>query len=562
MKFTTLLAAASLLVAGIEAETWLLPIPQSLEWTGSEVQLDDNFNITTTDNSYIQQAASRYEKLIFKEKWVPYQKNITEMTPLKKGGVLKSLQIGIKDQSVALDFGIDESYSLTIPQNGGDATLNANTWVGALRGLETFSQLIVKTDGQLVAHSSVIQDWPTYPHRGVMLDTARNFYEVESILRTIDALAYNKMNVLHWHLTDSQSWPLGLEKHPELAENGAYSAGQIYSVTDMKKIVSYGQARGVRIIPEVDMPSHTASILKSYPHLIACTNKDWEVYAAEPAPGALDPTNNQTYSLIEDIVGELSEIFPDRFYHAGGDEVNSKCWKHDKKIAKYLKEQDLTTDALWSQFEDKVGEIVNDKKKRIMIWEDAIVKAKANLKKDVAVQIWTTVPKDIVSLGYDIIHSSSDYFYLDCGGGGWVQNDTSYITPNQSATADISSNFGGAGGSWCAPYKTWQRIYSFDMTYNIPSNPGDGKVLGGEAALWSEQSDDSSLDVKLWPRSSAAAEIFWSGSYDKEGNRRTLDDIWPRINDWRYRLVDRGINAIAIVPQWCLSAGTGCLVKQ
>jgi hexosaminidase len=129
-----------------------------------------------------------------------------------------------------------------------------------------------------------------------------------------------------------------------------------------------------------------------------------------------------------------------------------------------------------------------------------------------------------------------------------VQNDTSYITPNQSATADISSNFGGAGGSWCAPYKTWQRIYSFDMTYNIPSNPGDGKVLGGEAALWSEQSDDSSLDVKLWPRSSAAAEIFWSGSYDKEGNRRTLDDIWPRINDWRYRLVDRGINASKLSP--------------
>lgn len=438
MKFITVLAAVSLLVASIDAKTWLLPIPQSLEWTGSEIPLDKNFDIHAPDNAQAQEAANRYKQLILKEKWVPYQKNITEITPLKKGGVLKSLQIGIKDLNIALDFGIDESYNLTIPETGGDATLDANTWVGALRGLETFSQLFVKTDGQLVAHSSVIQDWPTYPHRGIMLDTARNFYKVESILRTIDALAYNKMNVLHWHLTDSQSWPLGLDKHPELAEKGAYSAEQIYSVKDLKKVVSYGQSRGVRVIPEIDMPAHTASIAKSHPDLVACIDTNWLVNAAEPAPGALDPTNNQTYSLIADIVGELSEIFPDSFYHAGGDEVSSHCWKQDKKISKYLKKHEMTTNELWSQFEDKVGTIVNNNKKRIMIWEDAIVKAQADLNKgkesfgnsdmtassnasfinslDVAVQIWTTTPEKVIKRGHDIIHSSSDYFYLDCGG--------------------------------------------------------------------------------------------------------------------------------------------------
>lgn len=127
--------------------------------------------------------------------------------------------------------------------------------------------------------------------------------------------------------------------------------------------------------------------------------------------------------------------------------------------------------------------------------------------------------------------------------GGWVQNDQRYITPDQKATPGDSFNYGGTGGSWCAPYKTWQRIYSFDMTKGINGVSGEGKVLGGEVALWSEQSDETVLDAKLWPRASAAAEVFWSGSYDKDGKRRELSEVWPRMNDWRFRLLKRGIGA-------------------
>jgi hexosaminidase len=381
MKFTTILTATVLLTAYIEAKTWLLPIPQSVKWTGYQLQLDPDFNIVGAANLYVHDAAKRYKNLIFEERWIPYQKNITKVTPLKDGGRLKSLQIAVKDNNAILDFGIDERYSLTIPETGGDATLEAATWVGALRGLETFSQLITETDNKLMAHSTKIQDEPTYPHRGIMLDTSRNFYPVDSILRTLDAMAYNKMNVFHWHITDSQSWPLYLERHPELAKNGAYSPRQIYSTADLHKVVRHGASRGIRVIPEVDMPSHTASIAKTYPKLVACVNKDWRIYGAEPAPGALDPTKDQTYSLIEDIVAELAEIFPDTFYHAGGDEVNTNCWKDDPTVGAYLKKHAITVDQLWAKFEDKVGSIVEQNNKRAIIWEDAIVQAKANLSK-------------------------------------------------------------------------------------------------------------------------------------------------------------------------------------
>jgi hexosaminidase len=378
----TTLAATALLSSISDAKTWLLPIPQSVEWTDFQLQLDPDFHIKGASNYFVHKAAERYHRLITKERWIPYQKNITEIKPLQKGqGTLKYLHISVEDDHANLDFGINEAYNLTIPDNEGYASLDAATWVGALRGLETFSQLIIEDNGVLVAHSSKIQDEATYPHRGVMLDTSRNFYSVNSIIRTLDAMAYNKLNVFHWHITDSQSWPLHLEKHPELARKGAYSSREIYTTADLRRIVQHARSLGIRVIPEVDMPSHTRSIAESHPDLVACANKDWRIYGAEPAPGALDPTKNETYTLIEDIVSELADIFPDSFYHAGGDEVNSHCWADDEKIGSYMKKHGLNTDQLWAQFEDKIGGIVEKNNKRAMIWEDAIVVAKADLSK-------------------------------------------------------------------------------------------------------------------------------------------------------------------------------------
>lgn len=183
-------------------------------------------------------------------------------------GKLKSISISVQDKTADLAPGVDESYTIDIPENASTGTITAKTIWGAMHGLETFSQLVKASsdshDSSLyVAKTPVkIKDAPQFSHRGIMLDTARNYYTVDDILRTIDGISYNKMNVFHWHITDSQSFPLLLTSVPELGEKGAYvlhGKRLGYTKSDVKRIIKYARERGVRVVPELDMPAHTAS---------------------------------------------------------------------------------------------------------------------------------------------------------------------------------------------------------------------------------------------------------------------------------------------------------------
>lgn len=275
MKLLSIVAACALVSAGIEAKTFLFPIPQEVEWYGSSVHISDNFQFQNIQNNHVQKAADRYLDLMRKEKWVPVQVSTDNSTVTAPTNQLEGINFQVADNEAKLDFGIDESYNLVVPDHGM-VNLNAKTWVGALRGLETLSQLVVcGEEGKLVAHTANITDAPSFPHRGISLDTSRNFYPVESILRTIEAQSYNKMNVLHWHVTDSQSWPLYFHSHPELSEKGAYSQSEVYSPEDVQKIISFAEERGVRVILELDMPAHTTSIAESHPDYIICAGPEY-----------------------------------------------------------------------------------------------------------------------------------------------------------------------------------------------------------------------------------------------------------------------------------------------
>ncbi|KAI8973000.1 glycoside hydrolase superfamily [Pilobolus umbonatus] len=533
----------------VESKTYLFPIPQTVEWTGYGSILADQFTVEGQNNLYLHSAVDRYLRLIKMEKWKPVQvpaDNTWEV--ILSGNMLLGLKLEVMNATVKLDMGIDESYGIYIPKEGGYGTIRAATWVGALRGLETFSQLIEKNNNNLVVHSAHIEDAPTYVHRGILLDTSRQFYPVNSILKTLDAQAYNKMNVFHWHITDSQSWPLYLESHPELALLGAYSPLEIYHPEDVKRVIHYAEERGIRVILELDMPAHTASIGESHPAFITCRDQFWANYAAEPPAGQLNPIRSDVFDLVKDIVAEGTEIFPDSLYHTGGDEINDKCWETDPDILAYLNTHNMTTKELWFQWTNRLLQfVINECHKRPILWEDP-VRDGGCYPKETIVQTWTTPASHYTSLGYDVIISNYDYFYLDCGHGGWVGNDDRYVSPTQSETPDDQFNYGGSGGSWCAPFKTWQRIYSYDMTYNTTS---PGKVLGGEVAMWSEQTGPTVLDGRLWPRSAAAAELYWSGSYDNQGQRRTLESVSERFYDWGYRLQTRGILSEPTQPKWC-----------
>ncbi|KAI8878124.1 glycoside hydrolase family 20 protein [Backusella circina FSU 941] len=575
---------------------FLWPIPQSFQLGNETIALDSSFHISGSEVYPLQLAINRYTRLITNERWSPVQVDYTDDTKLSNNVshiTLSELQVHVEQTDVNLDFGVNESYRLIIPSNGSVANLTANTVWGALHGLETFSQLIqtqlipeedieesftmfyeTEGDGELENEGFngliirqvpiLIEDAPKYSHRGLMLDTARNFFPVKDILRTIDAMAYNKMNVFHWHITDSQSFPLKLKNTPELALQGAYKLHQkrlLYTTRDVNHIIQYANNRGVRVIPEIDMPAHTGSWGEAYKNITTCTGmhyldytNDWENrFAGEPGTGQLNPVNNQTYEIVGKVIREMNELFPDSWYHGGGDEPVERCWEQDASVRQYMVDNNATGTDLLGLFLEKELEIINDNH--------------LPLPKDVVLQVWTNPIKDAISLGHRVIASNYNFWYLDCGHGGWESNNTIYdeqVPPEVpslvSDTLDYFNlsdnyappNWGGGGGDWCSPYKSWQRVYSYDLEYGLNETEVEF-ILGGEVGLWSEQTDENSLDNRLWPRAAAAGEVLWSGRYDNDNYKRTAGDAMPRFFDWRYRLVSRGIKAAAVQPLWCAS---------
>ncbi|KAF5946565.1 hypothetical protein HYC85_016793 [Camellia sinensis] len=483
------------------------PKPRTFLWPNPHsIFLSTNFTISSPNSNhpYLTPAVKRYLRQILTEHHrplIPSAANPALSLPLQ------TLTIAVADLATPLHHGVNESYTLTIPPAGdgavsAGANITAETVWGAMRGLETFSQL-VWGDPTRVAGGLYIADWPIFGHRGVILDTSRNYYGVDDILRTIGGMSENKLNVFHWHITDSQSFPLVVPSEPDLARKGSYGEEMQYSPEDVKRVVEFGLEHGVRVLPEIDMPGHTGSWAEAYPEIVTCANMFWwptgsewaDRLASEPGTGQLNPLNPKTYQVIKNVIGDVTTMFPEPFYHAGSDEIIP-----------------------------------------VVYWEDILLDANIKVNpstlppENTILQTWNGGPsntKKIVSSGYRAIVSSSDFYYLDCGHGGFVGNDSSY---DQKPGTDP-----GNGGSWCAPFKTWQTIYNYDITYGLSEEEAK-LVLGGEVALWSEQADPTVLDQRIWPRASAMAETLWSGNRDETGMKRYAEAT-NRLNEWRHRMI-------------------------
>ncbi|XP_054735710.1 chitooligosaccharidolytic beta-N-acetylglucosaminidase-like [Anastrepha obliqua] len=459
------------------------------------------------------------------------------------------------DELPRLSLDTDESYNLSISstkEHGAIAKISANTYFGARHGLETLSQLIVfddiRREYQLLAKVE-IEDKPTYKWRGILLDTSRHFYSVKSIKRTLDALAMVKLNVFHWHITDSQSFPLEIKSHPELHRLGAYSPSKVYTHNQISEVVQYGLVRGIRVMPEFDAPAHVS---EGWQHkgMVACENyQPWRSYCGEPPCGQLDPTVDELYSVLEDIYREIFQLFSPDVFHMGGDEVLSKCWNASDSIRDWmqLRGWDWNEDdfhRLWGYFQTKalerVDKVSNNSKPLVTLWTSSLTQDpyldKYLDKSRYIIHIWTrgSSPdiKSILQRGYRVIISNNDALYFDCGGPSWV----------------------GDGNNWCSPYIGWQKVYA----NNLDKIAGDYKsqVLGGEAAIWSEQIDEFTLDYRLWPRASALAERLWSNPVD------SWREAESRILYHRERLVANGIHAEALQPEWCLQNENACPVNK
>ncbi|KAJ4986836.1 glycosyl hydrolase family 20 [Stagonosporopsis vannaccii] len=575
-----------------------LPKPVNITWGDSGCFSVGSLSLSAPEHEVLQQAFDRATGTITELKWIPaaIEAPIREFEPFptststasKKSrkkrqysapptgnctGRLTTVNVEIANTHAALQHGVDESYTLEIAQGSGSIDVSAETVYGALHAFTTLQQIVIN-DGQgnlMVEEPVSIQDAPLYPVRGVMVDSGRNFISKKKILEQIDGMALSKLNVLHWHIIDSQSWPLEIKSYPEMTED-AYSANEIFSQDTLKEIIAYAAARAVRIIPEIDMPGHASSGWGQIDQdLLTCqdswwSNDDWALHTAvEPNPGQLDILNNKTYEVTGKVYKEIADIFPDNWFHIGGDELFLNCNNFSSRAVEFFDSGKSMGDLYQYWVDHAIPNFRAQANKTFVMWEDVVlsaaVAATGVVPKDIVLQAWNNGLEHIsnlTDLGYKVIVSSSDFVYLDCGFGGWVGNDPRYnvmVNPNAS---DGSANFnwGGGGGSWCAPYKTWQRIYDYDFTLNLTAGQ-KSLVQGAIAPLWSEQVDDVVISQKMWPRAAALAELVWSGNRDEQGNKRTTE-LTQRILNFREYLVANGVQAAPLMPKFCLQHPHEC----
>ncbi|KAF5135058.1 Beta-hexosaminidase [Metarhizium anisopliae] len=546
------------------------PVPQQIS-TGQDVLfVDKSIQVTyngepvshdgagetkespSSSSQVVHDAVARSLTAIFEHGLVPWMLNPpgSDFEPALDDGAGKvtSLTITQTGEDNATVFKplagqVDESYSLHLDANG-EASIEAVTSTGLVRGLESFTQLFFKHssgDAFYTKQAPVsIQDAPRFPHRGLVLDLSRHWFAVDDIKRTIDGLAMNKMNVIHLHITNTQSWPLEIPALPKLAEKGRYAPGLTYSPQAIQEIQEYGVARGVQVLLEIDMPGHVG-IDKAYPGLsVAYNEKPYDKYCAQPPCGALKLNNtdveNFVSTLFDDLLPRLSPY--SAYFHTGGDEY---------KATNSLLDPDLQTDnmtllqPLLQRFLDHAHNNIRGHGLVPIVWEEMVEEWSADVGNDTVVQAWlgsASVAK-LAAAGHKVIDSTFDVYYLDCGRGQWLDF-------KDGPSLDAAYPF----ADYCSPTKNWRLIYSHDPVENMTAEAA-ANVIGGEVAVWTEMIDPVSLDTLAWPRAAAAGEAWWSGRKDGEGNLRSVFTARPRLEEMRERMLARGVRGAVISQLFC-----------
>jgi hexosaminidase len=479
---TTLVCLSAAIAEAVQVNP--LPAPHSITWgTSGPKPVAWYLWLSTPSNAVVTDAWNRASNTINTLKWIPaaVEEPIASYEPFPassnssniKRQCLRLVQIDltIDDYDADLQQGVEESYTLGISDSSQSITIHAPTVWGALHAFTTLQQIIISdgNGGLMVEQPVTIQDSPIYPYRGIMIDSGRNFLSLPKILEQLDGMALSKLNVLHWHLVDAQSWAVQMTCYPQMTRD-AYSAREQYSQADISSVITYARARGIRVIPEVDMPGHASSGWKEVdPNIVACenswwSNDDWPHHTAvEPNPGQLEILNNKTYEVVSNVYKELSSMFTDNVFHIGADEIQAGCYNFSTATQQFFAANaSRTYHDLVQYWVDHAFPIFTSIPNRtLMMWEDIVLspeRAYSVPTENVIMQSWSQDGpehiKNLTSLGYDTVVSSADFFYLDCGYGGWVGNDLRYNEMTKPSATMPTFNYGGNGGSWCAPYKT------------------------------------------------------------------------------------------------------------
>jgi hexosaminidase len=445
----------------------LMPIPANLRMGTGRLVIDPSFSVGIGSNSdpRLQRAVERFLNDLRRQTgMLPLDMKVTD--PSKATLVIRAEHANKE----VLALGEDESYSLDVTTSG--ARLDAPTTLGALHGLQTFLQLVATTTDGFAVPALSIQDKPRFPWRGLLIDVGRHFIPLDVLKRNLDGMAAVKLNVLHWHLSENQGFRVESKKFPKLHEMG--SDGLFYTQDEIRDLIAYAQERGIRVMPEFDMPGHSTAWFVGYPELASAPGpyqieRKWGVF--DPA---MDPTQERTYKFLDDFIGEMAGLFPDQYFHIGGDEVNGKQWEANPKIQDFKRSHGIkNNEDLQAYFNKRVQEIVSKHGKTMVGWDEIL---RPDLPKNIVVQSWR---------GQESLAAAAKQGYRGLLSHGY------YV--------DLM---------WSA-----ERHYSFDPLGGPGANltPEEKqRVLGGEACMWGEYVSPENIDSRIWPRTAAIAERLWS----------------------------------------------------
>ncbi|MFZ0199630.1 MAG: family 20 glycosylhydrolase [Candidatus Sulfotelmatobacter sp.] len=393
----------------------------------------------------------------------------------------------------------DESYSLEVTFSA--ARLHAATVIGAMRGLETLQQLVQSDATSYFVPAVSIRDTPRFRWRGLMIDCGRHFMPLDVIKRSLDGMAAVKLNVFHWHLSEDQGFRLESRAFPKLTGMG--SDGLFYTQEQAREIVAYARDRGIRVVPEFDVPGHTSAWFVGYPDLASAPDPfhiEREFGVFDPV---MDPTRDSTYKFLDTFVAEMAAIFPDRFMHIGGDENNGVEWKANPRIQTFMREHNLqNTAALQNYFNQRLLKILEKHGKHMIGWDEILT---PDLPKDIVVQSWR---------GFDSLAAGAKSGYNSILSAGY------YLNLMSSAEAH---------------YLVDPLSQANDLT---PEQ--QARILGGEACMWTEQTTPQDIDSRIWPRAAAIAERLWS---PRDVNN--VDDMYRRLALESLRLEALGLTHIS-----------------
>jgi hexosaminidase len=393
----------------------------------------------------------------------------------------------------------DESYSLEVTATS--AHLRAATVLGAMHGLATLEQLVQSDAAGPFIPAVSIHDTPRFRWRGLMIDCARHFMPVEVLERTLDGMASVKLNVFHWHLSEDQGFRIESRAFPKLTELG--SDGLFYTQEQAREIVAYARARGIRVVPEFDMPGHTSAWFVGYPDLASAPGPFHIERSFGVFDPVMDPTRESTYKFLDTFIGEMAAIFPDHFMHIGGDENNGVEWKANPRIQSFMREHSLKdTAALQSYFNQRLLKLLEKHGKHMIGWDEVLT---PELPKDIIVQSWR---------GFDSLATGARNGYRSILSAGY------YLNLMSTAAAHYAVD----------PLPEGTDLKSEQQA----------RILGGEACMWMEQTSPKDIDSRVWPRTAAIAERLWSPRAVNDVN-----DMYRRLEVESLRLEGFGLTHIS-----------------